>query len=159
MSIFEEHGISLEYPDDWALTEESADGQLAISIESPGSAFWMLSVIKGRPSAEDVVAAALESFQREYDNRDVYESAEQICLLPTVACDIDFECVEMLNHAAFRACETDAATLFVMHQCPQTEESQFKNDLDRITDSLMWNSEDETGFDPLAYDNLTGLDS
>jgi hypothetical protein len=158
MSTYESHGIEFDFPDDWQLTEAADESHVAISIESPGSAFWMLSIIQGRPSADDVVASALESLQEEHEECDVYDSTNQICMLPTAAFDVDFECAEMINRASIMACETDRVTLFVMHQCPQTEEADFKRDLLSITDSLMWDTEDDPGFDPLAYDNLAGLE-
>ena len=50
--------------------------------------------------AEDVIDAALESFKAEYDSVDVYESPDSICMLPTVAKDIDFYELEMVNRAS-----------------------------------------------------------
>lgn len=157
MSTFDSHGIQFDYPNEWQLSEETEEGQTTISLESPRSAFWMLMIVAGRPAAEDVLASALGSFQEEHPSADAYEVEEQICMLPTIGVDIDFESAEMINRAAFRICETDNVTLFVVHQCPQTEEAEFGNELKSITSSLMWDTEDDDGFDPYAYDNLTGL--
>ena len=159
MAVYEEHGVRFEYPDGWELSHEHHDEDFTVTVESGGTAFWMLSVLAGRPAAEDVVAAALESFKTEYDSLDVYESADRICLLPTVATEVDFYELEMVNRASLRACETDSTTIFVLSQMADTEREEIGPQLKAISDSLMCESDDadlddESG--PFAFDNLFG---
>lgn len=159
MAVYKEHGVRFEYPDGWELSHEHHDEDFTVTVESGGTAFWMLSVLAGRPTAEDVVAAALESFKTEYDSLDIYESADRICLLPTVATEVDFYELEMVNRASLRACETDATTIFVLSQMADTEREEIEPQLKAISDSLMCESDgadldDESG--PFAFDNLFG---
>tara|TARA_R110002072_G_scaffold303141_1_gene495734 strand:- start:55385 stop:55960 length:576 start_codon:yes stop_codon:yes gene_type:complete len=162
MAVYEEHGIRFEYPDNWELSHEHHDEDFSVTIESEGTAFWMLSVLQGRPVAEDVIEAALESFRMEYEPVDVYESQDSICLLPTVAKDVDFYELEMVNHARLLACETDSTTIFVLLQMSDTERAGAEPLLKAITESLMCELSDgadgvgdnETG--PFAFDNLFG---
>lgn len=159
MAVYAEHGVRFEYPDGWELSHEYDDDDFTVTVESEGTAFWMLSVLSGRPAAEDVVVAALESFKTEYDSVDVSESAERICLLPTVATEVDFYELEMVNRASLRACETDSTTIFVLSQMADTECEEVGPQLKAISDSLMYESDDadvddESG--PFAFDNLFG---
>ena len=85
MAVYEEHGVRFEYPDGWEISHEHHEDDFTVTVESDGTAFWMLSVLAGRPVAEDVIAAALESFKAEYDSMDIYETADRICMLPTAA--------------------------------------------------------------------------
>ncbi|MGZ0167275.1 MAG: hypothetical protein ACKVII_25410 [Planctomycetales bacterium] len=159
MAVYEEHGVRFEYPDNWELSHEHHDEDFSVTIESEGTAFWMLSVLQGRPVAEDVIEAALESFRAEYDPVDVYESEDSICMLPTVARDVDFYELEMVNRASLRACETDSTTIFVLLQMSDTERAEAEPLLKAITDSLMCESDDDEGLDvtdPFAFDNLFG---
>ncbi|NQV24605.1 MAG: hypothetical protein HQ518_09580 [Rhodopirellula sp.] len=160
MAVFEEHGVRFEYPDHWELSHEHHDEDFSVTVESDGTAFWMLSVLQGRPVAEDVIAAALESFSAEYDPVDVYESADRICMLPTVAKDVDFYELEMVNRASLRACETDDTTIFVLLQMSDTERTNAEPLLKAITDSLTWDSGDDDELDEgaalFAFDNLFG---
>jgi hypothetical protein len=160
MAVYEEHGVRFEYPDSWELSHEHHDEDFSVTVESDGTAFWMLSVLQGRPMAEDVIDAALESFQAEYDSVDVYESPDRICLLPTVAKDIDFYELEMVNRASLRACETDSTTIFVLLQMADTERAEVGPLLKAISESLMCDSDDDEAFDgasdPFAFDNLFG---
>lgn len=160
MAVFDEHGVRFEYPDDWELSHEHHDDDLSVTVESAGTAFWMLSVLQGRPAAEDVISAAVESFKAEYESMDVYESTESICMLPTVATDVDFYELEMVNRASLRACETDDTTLFVLCQMSDTEREEVGPRLKAISDSLTWDSGDDELLDdasnPFAFDNLFG---
>ena len=162
MAVYEGHGIRFEYPDNWELSHEHHDEDFTVTIESDGTAFWMLSVLQGRPVAEEVIEAALDSFRMEYEPVDVDESEERICMLPTVARDVDFYELEMVNHARLLACETDSTTIFVLLQMSDTERAEAEPLLNAITESLMCElsdgadavSDDETG--PFAFDNLFG---
>jgi hypothetical protein len=160
MAVYEEHGVRFEYPDSWELSHEHHDKDFTVTVESEGTAFWMLSVLQGRPMAEDVIDAALESFKAEYDSVDVYESPDSICMLPTVAKDIDFYELEMVNRASMRACETDSTTIFVLTQMSDTERAEAGPLLKSISESLMWDSGDDEAIDevsdPFAFDNLFG---
>lgn len=160
MAVFEEHGIRFEYPDGWEISHEHHEEDFSVTVESEGTAFWMLSVLAGRPPAEEVIDAALGSFEAEYDSVDVSENAERICMLPTVAVDVDFYELEMVNHASLRACETDNTTIFVLLQMSDTEREATWPLLKAISDSLMWDSGDDDELDgeldPFAFDNLFG---
>lgn len=158
MAVYEEHGVRFEYPDNWELSHEHHDEDFSVTVESEGTAFWMLSVLQGRPVAEDVIEAALESFRGEYDPVDVYESEDSICMLPTVARDVDFYELEMVNRASLRVCETDSTTIFVLLQMSDTEREEAEPLLKAITDSLMCESDDDgmAGSDPFAFENLFG---
>ncbi|MDA0283186.1 MAG: hypothetical protein O3B13_08520 [Planctomycetota bacterium] len=160
MAVYEEHGVRFEYPEGWELGHEHHDGDFSVTVESDGTAFWMLSVLQGRPTAEEVVEAALESFKAEYDSVDVYESQDRICMLPTVAKEIDFYELEMVNRASLRACETDSTTMFVLLQMSDTERAEIGPLLKSISESLMWNSSEDEELDTasrlFAFDNLFG---
>jgi hypothetical protein len=160
MNVFEGHGVRFEYPADWTLSQDSDEGNVAISVESGGTAFWMLTILVERPPAEEVIQAAVDSLQAEYEDCDIYESDEQICLLPTEACDVDFSCLELLNRACLRSCEGDATSLFILYQTSDVETEEMTPLLQAMTQSLTWEIaaelDDDFGADPAAFDNLFG---
>ncbi|MDA0589162.1 MAG: hypothetical protein O2820_14720 [Planctomycetota bacterium] len=160
MNVFEEHGVRFEYPSDWTLSQDSEDGNVAITVESGGTAFWMLTILQDRPPAEEVIQAAVDSLQDEYDDCDIYESSEQICLLPTEGCDVDFSCMELINRACLRSCEGDTTSLFVLYQTSDIEAEETTPVLQAMTQSLFWEiateMDDDFGADPAEFDNLFG---
>ena len=160
MKVFEEHGIRFEYPSDWKISQDNDEGNTAITVDSGGTAFWMLSILQERPEAHDIIQAALQSLQDEYEDCDVYESSEQICQLPTEGYDVDFSCLEMINRASLRACEGDTSSLFVLYQTSDIETDEMTLQIQAITKSLTWEFADDLdedfGADPAGFDNLFG---
>jgi len=160
MNVFDESGVRFEYPSDWTISRASEEGTTAITVESSGTAFWMLSILQERPPAEEILQTALTSLREEYEDCDVYESAEQICLLPTDGYDVDFSCLELINRACLRACEGDTSSLFVLYQTSDVESEQMTPQLEAITQSLSWelasDPDEEYGADPSEFDNLFG---
>jgi len=161
MNVFEEHGVRFEYPSEWTVSRAGEEGHMAVTVESSGTAFWMLSILQERPPAEEIVQAALESLQAEYEDCDVYETSEQICLLPTVGCDVDFSCLEMINRASLRACEGETSSLFVLYQTSDVEPEITTAQLQAVTQSLTWELEsdldEDYGVDPSEFNNLSGI--
>jgi len=161
MNVFEEHGVRFEYPSDWTISRAGEEGNTAITVESGGTAFWMLNILQERPGAEEILQAALNSLRDEYEDCDVYESTEQICLLPTEGCDVDFSCLELINRACLRACEGDTSSLFVLYQTSDVDSEQMTPQLKAMTQSLTWDlasdPDEDYGVDPSEFDNLFGM--
>ena len=46
MKLFNEYGISFEYPDDWELAKQVDEehGEIQISVSSEESSFWLISL-------------------------------------------------------------------------------------------------------------------
>jgi hypothetical protein len=141
------HGVHFRYPDDWELSEQHEGGQISITVSSPQTAFWTLSLFPGCPDPEDIVAAALDAFHEEYDELDDYPSKVRVCKRATVARDVDFVCLELLNSAGIRAFRAPAFTALVLFQLTEAEREEMAPILERITKSLTCptlDEEDET---------------
>jgi hypothetical protein len=137
------HGVRFRYPDDWELSEQREGEQISITVSSPQTAFWTVSLFPGRPEPEDIVAAALDAFHEEYDELDDYPSKVRVCKRPTVARDVDFVCLELLNSAGIRAFRAPAFTVLVLFQLTDAERQETAPILERITKSLSCPALDE----------------
>ena len=71
MQSYQGHGIQFEYPDDWEISVDAGDGEAAVTVAGPGTAFFVVSLMSDRPTADEVIEAAIESFEDEYDHVDV----------------------------------------------------------------------------------------
>lgn len=159
MQVFEAHGIRFEHPEGWAVTQNQEDAEhVTVSVEATGTAFWMISIMRDRPPSDAIVDSVLDSFRSEYDDVDVYESDVRICLLPTESYDLDFVCMELINHARIRVCETDDCSILVLQQFSDQETAEIQSHLDTMTDSLTWESAGDPMADPFGYQNLFGAD-
>ena len=72
--IYEGHGIRFRYPGYWELTEQVDDEATSITVASPETSFWSISLFEDGPPPQEVLESAVEAFQEEYAEVDVYDS-------------------------------------------------------------------------------------
>ncbi len=135
-STYQAHGVRFRYPREWEVSEQQEGDQISITVSSPHTAFWTVTLFPGCPEPEDIVAAALDAFHEEYDELDDYPSRVRVCRRRTVARDIDFVCLELLNSAGIRAFRAGRFTVLVLFQLTESEREETAPVLDRITRSL-----------------------
>jgi hypothetical protein len=135
-STYQSHGVRFRYPHEWEVSEQKDEDQISITVSSPQTAFWTVTLFPGCPEPEDIVAAALDAFHEEYDELDDYPSRVRVCRRRTVARDIDFVCLELLNSAGIRAFRAGRYTVLVLFQLTESERAETAPILDRITRSL-----------------------
>lgn len=136
------HDIIFQYPTDWILTEDEADGEVTVSLQTPGAAFWSLTVFDDRPAAEDVLGAVLNAYRDEYPELDIYAVSTTVCRLPAEACDLDFVCLDLVSSAALRSFESLTRTFLIVYQGPDRELERFQGDFERVTLSLTLDSDE-----------------
>lgn len=135
-STYDSHGVRFRYPSDWELSEQREGEQISITVSSPATAFWTVSLFRGCPEPDDIVAAVVDAFHEEYAEMDEYPSQSRVCRQPTVGRDIDFFCLELLNMASVRAFRTREFTVLVLSQLTEAEREGTGPVLERITRSL-----------------------
>ena len=72
------NGIRFRYPTAWELVEQEDEESASITVASPETSFWSISLFRGAPSPQQLIASAIEAFREEYDEVDVYPSNENI---------------------------------------------------------------------------------
>ena len=75
---YEGHGIRFRYPAHWELSEQPGDDATSITVESPETSSWTVSLFFDGPSPEEVVDSAVQAFREEYDEVDVYPVEDQL---------------------------------------------------------------------------------
>jgi hypothetical protein len=142
MNEFEQYGIRFEYPDSWDLDSGETEDGRTITLNSPETSFWSVSLFDGCPPVDSVLDAALAAYEEEYDEVDIYDPGEDdqpvsICGSEnTVARDVEFVCLELVNTVCLRAITTDSFTLLVLYQGTDFELANTRNTLEKITQSL-----------------------
>ena len=133
---YQSHGVRFDYPHDWEVAEQAAQNELTITVQSPETSFWMLTLFFARPEPERISEAALDAFREEYDDLDIYQTQEQICDEDSIAWDIEFRCLEVYNSAWVRAFQTDHYSALVLSQGNDLELQETQETLRAITQSL-----------------------
>jgi hypothetical protein len=142
--IYEGHGISFRYPVYWELTEQVDDEAISITVASPETSFWSISLFQDGPSPQEVLESAVEALQEEYAEADIYPSTARIGKRVGVARDVDFVCFELINSAFLRAFQTERFTVLVLYQGFDGELETTRPLLEAISTSLAFAGEDNS---------------
>ncbi len=135
-ATYQAHGVQFRYPNEWEVSEQRERDQVSITVSSPDTAFWTVSLFPGCPEPEDIVAAALDAFREEYEELDEYPSRARVCQSRTIARDIDFVCLELLNSAGLRAFRAPQFTVLVLFQLTEAERTEIAPIFEGMTNSL-----------------------
>ena len=138
---FAAHGVRFQYPPEWEVSEQQNGDELSITVSSPQTSFWTLTLFHDCPDPETIMEAVLAAFREEYAELDIYESHVRVCDLPTVAFDIEFVCLELLNSAWARVFSMDECTALILYQAYDEELAETGELLELITRSLEFDAE------------------
>ncbi|WP_417383508.1 hypothetical protein [Gimesia sp.] len=138
MKLFNEYGVSFEYPDDWELTKDvnEQEGEIQISVAGTDSSFWLISLFLVDIPAEDLLKKSLEVFQEEYEELDVYETQVRLAGKECLGYDVEFVCSELINSAFLRVLKTSLFTAFILYQGTDQDLQNSLKDLEAISLSL-----------------------
>lgn len=145
--LYSAHGIRFRYPNDWELSENQDDRDISISVNSPDTSFWTLTLLDGRPAPERVLQEVVETLRGEYAEMDEYSTKAVIHQTECQACDLQFMQYEIINTAYVRACPAGSRTALILYQGMDRELESTRPILEAITASLEW---DESG-PPVGY--------
>lgn len=134
--VYRKAGIQFRYPEDWELSEEGGRSELSITVSRDGTSFWSITLLRDRPSPEDVLDTVVEAFHDDYPEVDVYPTMTEIAHRPAFARDVEFVCLEMLNSAFLRAFQSEQHTVLVFYQTTDTELDEVRPVFEAICDSV-----------------------
>src|ERR1700738_4162452 len=87
---FDDAGIRFKYPENWRLEREDNETGWTVSLQSPGTAFLMISVREDMPSVDHMVEAALAALQEDYPDLEADDCTESLAGQPAVGHNIQF---------------------------------------------------------------------
>jgi hypothetical protein len=141
--IYDRYGVRFRYPAYWEVTEQDDDEATSITVASPDTSFWSISLFKDGPSPKELVDSAIEAFQEEYPEVDVYSSTARTGERSGVSRDVDFVCFELINSAFLRSFQTERYSVLVLYQGFDGELETTRPLLEAISASLAFAGEDE----------------
>jgi hypothetical protein len=121
MKAFERAGVRFLYPANWAADAEDDGDGWTVTVQSPDTAFVMVSL---RPDADDpssLVDEALAALRAEYPGLDADPVVASVAGIPAVGHDIDFLTLDSGVSCWTRCVDTTAGPLLVMGQCGEYE--------------------------------------
>ena len=113
---FDEQGIHFRYPETWNLEREETESGWTVYLQSPSTAFLLLSYDEEMPNPEEILEATLEALRSDYPDLEVYDRVESVAGQMAVGHDIQFTSLDLTNSCWTRSFCTDNATVLLLWQ-------------------------------------------
>ena len=115
-AIFEQDGVRFQYPENWELTRDENPNGWTVTVQSPSTAFFMVTFDAELPEAELMAETALETMRAEYANFEADPVQESIAGQPACGHDMRFFSLDLTNTCCTRALYTAAGTVLLFWQ-------------------------------------------
>ena len=118
---FEQDGIRFQYPENWEIDRQEIDGGWTVSVQSPATAFFMLSYDAAMPESELMADTALGVLRAEYPGLDADGAVDSVAGQPAIGYDVRFFSLDLTNTGWLRSFNTIAGTVLVMWEANDLE--------------------------------------
>ena len=120
--LFDNHGISFQYPTNWELDVTDEGAVTTVAIHAPKRpAFAILTIDATKPAPAEIADQALEAMREEYPGLDSTPALETIGGHHAVGHDIEFFTLDMTNSCQIRCFRTANRTVLVFVQWSDIE--------------------------------------
>jgi hypothetical protein len=121
MAVFEESGVSFQYPDNWALEREENETGWTVSLQGPGTAFAMVCLRNDAPDPGRMADAVLETLREDYPDLEEEPRVDTLAGRPAVGHDITFFSLDLTNTAWTRSIAGTQGTILMLCQTADLE--------------------------------------
>jgi hypothetical protein len=113
---FHEDGIGFQYPENWHLAREEGENGWTATVQSPDTAFFMLTFDAEMPEVDLMADTALEALRSEYAGLEADPALESLAGQPAVGYDVRFFSFDLTNTCWLRCFYTERGTVLAMWQ-------------------------------------------
>ena len=124
MKQFQEDGIAFQYPENWRLDREATDEGWTVLVQSPDTAFLVVSFDPNLPTTEEMAETALEALREDYPELEAEPHVDTLAGQMAVGHDVRFFSLDLTNTCWIRSFYSDAGTVLVMCQSNDLELEQ-----------------------------------
>jgi hypothetical protein len=115
-AVFDEGGIRFQYPENWKLSKEPSEEGWTLIIQSPETAFFLLTLREDNPDPQVLVDTALAALREDYEELEADSAVDSLAGLPAIGHDIRFFSLDFTNTCWTRSMETEQGTILLMCQ-------------------------------------------
>jgi hypothetical protein len=119
--LFQAAGIRFQYPDNWQLTRENAETGWTVSVQSPETAFFILTFDADMPEVGAVAETVLDALRGDYPDLEADDALESIAGQPAIGHDIRFFSLDLTNTCHTRSFYSGTGTILIMWQANDLE--------------------------------------
>ncbi len=139
-SIFEQHGLRFEYPENWGLEEATENRVEQVVVSSPNTGFWHLSKYPEGTDLESLFDEALAALRTEYQDMETEPASDLLVEdRPLMGFDVNFICLDLTNTCWLRGFQADGATFLLLCQAEDREFAQVSPVFQAMLASLLRN--------------------
>jgi hypothetical protein len=120
-AIFAEDGIRFRYPENWKLEREENETGWTVSVQSPGTAFFMICLRDDLPTPDELAETALAALREDYPELEADEHIDTLAGQMAVGHDIRFFSLDLTNTCWTRSFYSARGTVLVMCQTNDLE--------------------------------------
>jgi hypothetical protein len=137
-ATFDNLGITFQYPDNWQLDdEEMRAGQSAVTVYSPGGAFWTVAVHPASAEPARMAQAALDAMRKEYEGLEAEPVNETVAGHKLIGFDLNFFYLDLTSTAGIRSLRVAGTTYTIFFQAEDREYSEIGLVFSAMTLSLL----------------------
>lgn len=134
--MFHEDGLSFQYPESWQLQRDETDNGWTVSLQSPDTAFFMVSFDGDMPEPVDMSESALAALKEEYPTLEADPCLEDVAGQPACGHDVRFFSFDLTNTCWTRSFFCGQGTVLVMWQANDLDLERVEPVLKAICASL-----------------------
>jgi len=139
-AVFEEHGLKIQYPENWRLTKGQQDRTpYEISIESPAGCLWTLHVFPVTSEADKLAKEAVLALHDQYEILDRSEVVEKLAEIEMKGYDLNFFCLDLLVEVRIRYFSSNENSFVLLLQSEDREFQKVNLVFSAITTSFLSN--------------------
>jgi hypothetical protein len=120
-ALFEKDGIRFRYPENWRLESEETGNGWTVTLQSPATAFLMLSLDLDMPPTEQVAETTLVALREEYPELEADEYVDAVAGQPAIGHEIQFFSLDLTNTCWTRSFYAGGGTVLLMWQINDLE--------------------------------------
>ena len=137
-ATFDNLGITFQYPENWQLDEEEMrGGQIAVTVFSPGGAFWSVAVHPASADPARMAQAALDTMRKEYEGLEAEPINETIAGHELIGFNLNFFYLDLTNTAGIRSLRAEGTTYTIFFQAEDHEYGEIGLVFQAMTVSLL----------------------
>src|ERR1043165_3387622 len=119
--LYDSDGIRFQYPDNWTMAREEAEGGWTVSVQSPDTAFFILTFDQNMPEIDEVAQTVLDALRADYPDLEAEDAIESLAGQPAFGHDIRFFSFDLTNTCHTRSFYADSGTVLMMWQANDLE--------------------------------------
>ena len=114
--VFDNNVVRFQYPENWQVDRQETDEGWTIAIQSPGTAFLLISCYVERPEVQEVLQASLQAMLQDYPELESEAVTDRLAGHAAKGFDINFISLDTINSCQLRSFRTRTWTFLLLTQ-------------------------------------------